>query len=89
MQQTRKRVVEELLTRVQDTLRNDYIETTLSRWKEIDENRELSDEERYRLKKQGMDFSDKVNKIIYGKNGIKDLNYREIFQYVKKVYQTS
>lgn len=88
MKQTRKRVVEEVMTRMQDALRNDYIETTLSKWKEIDDNPELSDEERYKLKKQNMDFSDKVNKIIYGRNGIKDLNYREYVQYSKKIYQT-
>lgn len=88
MEQTRKRVVEELMTEVQDALRNDYIETTLSKWKELDENQELSDEERYKFKKQSMDFSDKVNRIIYGKNGIKVLNYKEIVQYSKKIYQT-
>lgn len=88
MKQNRKRVVEEVMTRMQDALRNDYIETTLEKWKEIDSNSELSDEERYKLKKQSMDFSDKVNKIIYGRNGIKDLNYREYVQYSKKIYQT-
>ena len=88
IKQTRKRVVEEVLNRMQDALRNDYIETTLSKWKEIEENSELNNEERYKLKKQSMDFSDKVNKIIYGRNGIKDLNYREYVQYSKKIYQT-
>ena len=88
IEQTRKRVVEELMTRMQVALRNDYIETTLSNWAIIEANEELSDEERYELKKQGMTFSDKVNEIIYGKNGIKDLNYREYVQYAKKEFQT-
>ena len=88
MQQVRKRVVEELMTRVQDALREDYIQATLSRWREIDSDRSLSDEKRFKLKKRSMDFSDKVSKIIYGRNGIKDLNYREYVQYSKKVYQT-
>ncbi len=88
MQQSRKRVIEELMTKVQDVLRNDYIKSTLCKWKEIDENKDLSDKERYNLKKQTMDFSDRVNKIIYGRNGIKDLNYREYVQFSKKVYQT-
>lgn len=88
VQQVRKRIVEELMTRVQDALRDDYIQTTLSKWREIDSDEGLSDEERYKLKKQSMDFSDKVNKIIYGRNGIKDLNYREYVQFSKKVYQT-
>lgn len=85
---TRKRVVEEIMTRMQNALRNDYIETTLSNWEQIETNEDLSDEERYELKKQGMSFSDKVNDIIYGKNGIKDLNYREYVQYAKKEFLT-
>lgn len=88
MGQTRKRVIEELMTKMQDALRNDYIETTLANWKEIEDDKELNDEKRYKLKKQSMRFSGKANKIIYGKNGIKDLNYREYVQYAKKVYQT-
>ncbi len=89
MEQTRKRVIEEVMTKVQDVLRNDYIETTLENWKEIDEREDLTDDERYKLKKQGMKFSEKANKVIYGKNGIKEINYREYVQYSKKVYQTS
>ena len=88
MEITRKRVVEELLTKMQTALREDYIQSTLKRWEEIENNENLTDEERYALKKQGMDFSEKVNKIIYGRNGIKDLNYREYVQYSKKVYLT-
>lgn len=89
MELTRKRVVEELMTKMQDALRNDYIETTLDNWKELDKREDLTDEERYKLKKQGMKFSDKVNNIIYGKNGIKEINYREYVQYSRKVYQTN
>lgn len=89
MELTRKRVVEELMTKMQDTLRNDYIETTLDNWKDLDKREDLTDEERYKLKKQGMKFSDKVNNIIYGKNGIKEINYREYVQYSRKVYQTN
>ena len=88
VQETRKRVVEEIMTQMQSALRNDYIQTTKKRWEEIEADESLSDEERYELKKQAMGFSDKVNEIIYGSNGIKDLNYREYVQFAKKKYLT-
>ena len=88
VQETRKRVVEEIMTKMKNALRNDYIQTTKKRWEEIETDENLSDEERYELKKQAMGFSDKVNEIIYGRNGIKDLNYREYVQFAKKKYLT-
>ena len=88
MQKTRKRVVEDVMDRMQEAILNDYIETTNKKWEEYDNDSSLSDEERYALKKQSMGFSDKVNEIIYGPKGMKALDYIEYVQYAKKEYQT-
>ena len=91
MIKTRKRVVEKVMKMVQEGLENDYVETTLQRWGEIEKDKGLTPEERYEKKKQAMGFSDKVTGILYGTKdriGLKQINYLDNVQYTKKEYQT-
>ena len=109
MQKTRKRVVEEIMDKMQDTLLKDYAQNTLKEWQKIEKEYEQRineiekgnynekdkkeaieklKTERYFEKMKKMDFSDKGNEVIYGKDGMKRINYLDYVQYAKKEYQT-
>ena len=88
MQKTRKRVVEDVMDRMKEALIEDYINTTLKNWEKTDADESLTADERYKLKKQQMGFSNKANEIIYGIAGVKALNYRDYVHKAKKEYQT-
>lgn len=87
MIQIRKRTVEKVMTKMQEALEQDYISTTLKKWEQIEKDNSLTDDERYKRKKETMGFSDKASDIIYGPNGMKQLNYIEYVQFTKREYQ--
>ena len=85
----RNSVVEELMTKLQDELKEDYCQNTKEKMKEIDSRKDINDEEKKRLIASSMNFSPRVLEIMYGSEGIKNLNYKEYVQYTKKKYQTN
>ncbi len=87
MLQIRKRIVEKVMTRMQEKLEEDYISNTLKKWEQIEKDSSLTDEQRYIAKKDAMGFSDKGMEIIYGPNGMKNLDYIEYVQFAKRKFQ--
>ena len=85
----RNSVVEELMTKVQDELKEDYCENTKKKMNEISKRKDISYEEKKQLIAKNMNFSPRVLKIMYGSQGLKNLNYKEYVQYTKKKYQTN
>lgn len=85
----RNSVVEELMTKVQDELKEDYCENTKKKMEEINKREDLSYEEKKKMIARNMNFSPRVLKIMYGPQGLKNLNYKEYVQYTKKKYQTN
>lgn len=86
---TRQSVVEEVMTKIQDKLIDDYCSNTESRFQEIYSRTDIDDDEKKKLMKESMGFSEKVTDIMYRPNGLKDINYKEYTQYTKKEYQTN
>ena len=93
----RKVVVEEFAENLQQALLDDYCENTKKAFERI--KKEAEEEELQTGKKpdddvikakmmSSMNFSDRVQEIIYGEKGQKMLNYIEYVQYSKKEFQT-
>ncbi len=94
---TRNVVVEEIGEKIQEALIDDYCENTRKKFEEV-EAKAKEEEERTGKKPseewmkiqmmRAMSFSDKVQEVIYGDNGLKKLNYEEYVQNAKKEFQT-
>lgn len=85
----RNSVVEELMTKLQAELIEDYCENTNKKMEEINRRDDLSHEEKKKMIAKNMNFSSRVLRIMYGSQGLKNLNYKEYVQYTKKKYQTN
>lgn len=83
----RNSVIEELTTMMQEELIEDYCNNTIKNFEEIYKIKDLSEEERKALMAKGMNFSDRVLKIMYDSKGLKNLNHKEYVRYTKKEYQ--
>ena len=95
---TRKAVVEEYTEAVQQALINDYCENTIKEFERIDrEVKELEketgikfDDDAIKAKMMSvMNFSEKVQEILYSPTGLKMIDYTEYVQYSKKRFQTN
>lgn len=87
MLKVRQSVVEDVMTRVQTELIDDYCENCKKNIEDI-EKLDDTEENKKQMIKSKMDFSDRVSNILYKHNGFKDLNYKEYVQFTKKEYQT-
>lgn len=98
----RNSVVEEVLDDMQEAMIRDYIENSKAKMQEAmkekiilteepNDNRSREEQEKeIRMEKMrnSMGFSERVLDIIYGKNGLRDLDYKEYVVNTKKKYQT-
>ena len=97
----RNSVVEEVLDDMQEAMIQDYIENSKAKMQEVMEeevvikedsndnkSKEKQEESRMEKMRNSMGFSERVLDIIYGKNGLRDLDYKEYVINTKKKYQT-
>ena len=89
MLKTRRAAIEEFTEQVKQGLIDDYCSNTLEAFKRIEEDDTIPEEEKKQKMMEAMNFSKRVEEIVYRPNGIKSLDYKEYVQYTKKEYQVN
>lgn len=87
----RNSIVEQVLNDMQEAMINDYVENSIKGMQKVmqEENgRDPKNEDAKEKMRSAMGFSDRVLGIVYGKNGLRDLDYKEYVIHTKRKYQT-